>query len=120
MLRNEFNKILEAERWLYKYKSIKAGIKSLKEKYDSYIKSKIPDPIKITEIDKKIKDSQKRIEQIDRALSVLNKVEKEVIIYKCIDGMFYYEFTYKVYKSERQCKRIKKRALEKIAIALGL
>ena len=33
--------------------------------------------------------------------------------------MYYYEFTYKVFKSERQCERIKSIALNKIAIALG-
>lgn len=61
----------------------------------------------------------KEIKQIDRALSSLSNIEKQVIQYKCIQGMYYYEFTYKVFKSERQCKRIKSIVLNKIAIALG-
>ena len=71
-------------------------------------------------LESRIKSMERKVEQMDRALSALNNVEREVITYKCIEGMFYYEFTYKVYKSERQCKRIKKIALAKMAIALGL
>ena len=63
---------------------------------------------------------ERKVEQIDRALAALNNIEREVIEYKCIEGMYYYEFTYKVCMGERQCMRIKKRALKKIAIALGL
>ena len=31
---NEFDRIIETEKWLYNYKSIKAGIESLKEEYE--------------------------------------------------------------------------------------
>ncbi|MFL0196987.1 hypothetical protein ACJDU8_15680 [Clostridium sp. WILCCON 0269] len=123
MNEKEFDRKLEAEKWLYNYKSIKAGIESLKEEYTvlnddgcgiEHIDSKLD------LLNNRIKIMRRKIDQIDRALNSLSKVEREVITYACIDGMYYYEFTYKVYKSERQCKRIKKRALDKIAIALGL
>jgi DNA-directed RNA polymerase specialized sigma24 family protein len=118
---NDFHKIREAEKWLYNYKSIKAGIESLKEEYDNPIDSRTKiNTSREFALESRIKSMERKVEQMDRALAALNNVEREVITYKCIEGMFYYEFTYKVYKSERQCKRIKKIALKKIAIALGL
>lgn len=118
---NDFDKIREAEKWLYNYKSIKAGIESLKEEYDNPIVSRTQvNTSREFALESRIKSMERKVEQMDRALSALNNVEREVITYKCIEGMFYYEFTYKVYKSERQCKRIKKIALAKMAIALGL
>lgn len=136
----EFDRIKEVENWLYNYKSTKAGIESLKEEYEvlndigsgidtsresvgkTYkFNSEVENTaIQLALIDSRIKIMERKIEQIDRALHSLSKVEREVINYKCIEGMYYYEFTYRVYKSERQCKRIKKIALEKIALALGL
>ncbi|RMD04923.1 hypothetical protein D9O40_00815 [Clostridium autoethanogenum] len=121
---SEFDKVAETEKWLINYKSIKAGIESLKEKYEvsNDVGSEMDDSKKATLdlLDSRIRNMQRKIEQIDRALAALNKVEREIVTYKCIDGMYYYEFTYKVYKSERQCKRIKKIALKKMSIALGL
>ncbi len=121
---NEFDRIAETEKWLYNYKSIKAGIESLKEKKEILNNdgSEMDDSKRITLdlLNSRIKSMQRKIEQIDRALAALNKVEREIVTYKCIDGLYYYEFTYKVYKSERQCKRIKKIALKKMSIALGL
>lgn len=117
-IEEQFDKIEEAEKWLYTYKSTKAGIDTLKEEY-KVLSNKSSD-MELALIDSRIETMKRKIDQIDRALDSLSKVEREVINYKCIEGMYYYEFTYKVYKSERQCKRIKKLALEKIAIALGL
>lgn len=117
--KKEFDKIRESENWLLNYKSIKAGIESLKEEYKVLSNEDLGEDTKLVLLDSRIKVMERKIEQIDRALNSLSNVEKEVINYKCIEGMYYYEFTYKVYKSERQCKRIKKLALEKIAIALG-
>jgi hypothetical protein len=121
---SEFDKAMEAERWLFNYKSTKAGIESLKEEQKVLNNdiSEMDDSKKITLdlLNSRIKNMQRKIEQIDRALAALNKVEREIVTYKCIDGLYYYEFTYKVYKSERQCKRIKKIALKKMSIGLGL
>lgn len=136
----EFDRIKEVENWLCNYKSTKAGIESLKEEYEvlndvgsgidtsreavskTYkFNSEVENTaIQLALIDSRIKMMERKIEKIDRALNSLSSIEKEIIKYKCIEGMYYYEFTYKVYKSERQCKRIKKIALEKVAIALGL
>lgn len=137
MNKKKFDKISESEKWLYNYKSTKAGIESLKEEYETLndidfevdvlkrAKWKTNDEgeniaTQLDLIDNRIKTMKRKIEQIDRALSSLSNIEREIIRYKCIEGMRYYEFTYKVHMSERQCMRIKKRALRKINIALGL
>lgn len=119
-LSKEFDRTSEAEKWLDNYKSIKAGIESLKEEYEVSNNVVSGSDTELVLLDSRIKSMERKIEQIDRALTSLSKVEREVINYKCIEGMCYYEFTYLVYKSERQCKRIKKIALEKVAVALGL
>jgi hypothetical protein len=117
--KKEFDRTSEAEKWLYNYKSTKAGIESLKEEYE--VLSNSGPNAELALLESRIKSMERKIKQIDRALNeALSNVERDVIKYACIEGMYYYEFTYKVYKSERQCKRIKKLALEKTAIALGL
>lgn len=118
----EFDRIKEVENWLCNYKSTKAGIESLKEEYEVLSNNSEAEnkDIKLVLVDSRIKMMERKIEKIDRALNSLSSIEKEIIEYKCIEGMYYYEFTYRVYKSERQCKRIKKIALEKVAVALGL
>ncbi|WP_186430896.1 hypothetical protein [Clostridium sp. BSD9I1] len=118
----EFDRIKEVENWLCNYKSTKAGIESLKEEYEVLSNNSETEnkDIKLVLVDSRIKMMERKIEKIDRALNSLSSIEKEIIEYKCIEGMYYYEFTYRVYKSERQCKRIKKIALEKVAVALGL
>lgn len=118
----EFDRIKEVENWLCNYKSTKAGIESLKEEYEALSNNSEAEnkDIKLVLVNSRIKMMERKIEKIDRALNSLSSIEKEIIEYKCIEGMYYYEFTYRVYKSERQCKRIKKIALEKVAVALGL
>jgi len=117
--KKEFDRTSEAEKWLYNYKSTKAGIESLKEEYE--VLSNSGPNAELALLESRIKSMERKIKQIDRALNeALSNVERDVIKYACIEGMYYYEFTYKVYKSERQCKRIKKLALEKTAMALGL
>jgi len=118
--KKEFDKRREAENWLYNYKSIKAGIENLKEEYEVLSNNESGLDTELELLDIRIKTMQRKIEQIDRALNALSNIEREVINYKCIEGMYYYEFTCKVYTGERQCMRIKQRALKKIAIALGL
>jgi DNA-directed RNA polymerase specialized sigma24 family protein len=116
--KKEFDKIREAENWLYNYKSTKTGIENLKENYK--VLNGVGSEIELKLLDDRIKAMERKVEQIDRALNALSNIEREVINYKCIEGMYYYEFTCKVYTGERQCMRIKQRALKKIAIALGL
>lgn len=136
MNKKEFDKINEVESFLYNYKSIKLAIENLKmeldtidetiigsidykeatgktNKFNSNVESSF---MKKELLKSRIKHMENKIEQIDKALAILPDIEKEIINYRYIEGKNYYEFTYKVYKSERQCRRIKDRALEKIVV----
>ncbi|MFL0196414.1 hypothetical protein ACJDU8_12735, partial [Clostridium sp. WILCCON 0269] len=90
MNKKEFDRISEAEKWLRKYKSIKAGIESLKEEYkglgDDGCRIEHTDD-KLNLLNNRIKIMETKVEQADRALNSLSKVEREVITYKCIEGM---------------------------------
>lgn len=77
---NNFDKIREAEKWLYNYKSIKAGIESLKEEYDNPIGSRTKiNTSREFALESRIKSMERKVEQMDRALAALNNVEREVI-----------------------------------------
>lgn len=133
---NGFDRINEVESFLYNYKSIKLAIENLKielyamdetvigaidykestektNKFNSVVENNF---MKKELLKSRIKHMQTKIEQIDKALAILPDIEREIINYKYIEGKNYYEFTYKVYKSERQCRRIKDRALKKIVV----
>lgn len=134
--KKEFDKINEVESFLYNYKSIKLAIENLKmeldsmdetvisaiqykestgktNKFNSDVENKI---MKKELLESRIKHMETKIKQIDKALAILPDIEKEIINFRYIEGQNYYEFTYKVYRSERQCRRIKSKALEKIVV----
>lgn len=137
MSKKEFDKINEVESFLYNYKSIKLAIENLKmelasmeepslsaiqykegsgktNKFNSDVENKV---LRKELLESRIKHMESKTEQIDKALSILPDIEKEIIQYRYIEGKNYYEFTYKIYKSERQCRRIKNKALNKIVIS---
>lgn len=136
MNRKEFDKINEVESFLYNYKSIKLAIENLRmeldttdetvigaidykestgktNKFNSSVENNF---MKKELLESRIEHMETKIKQIDKALAILPDIEREIINYRYIEGKNYYEFTYKVYKSERQCRRIKDRALEKIVV----
>lgn len=130
--------VKEIEKWLTHYKVIKAGIENLKEEYklvedcgrgidtsqESTSKtykfnSEVENTaIKLCLMKKRIKHMENKINKIDKALEALSELEREIIKERYIENKYYYQFTYKLYKSERQCKRIRKKALEKMCIAI--
>lgn len=130
--------IKEIEKWLTHYKVIKAGIENLKEEYKliedcgrgidtsqeatskTYkFNSEVENiAIKLCLMEKRIKHMENKINKINKALEALSDLEREIIEEKYIENKYYYQFTYKLYKSERQCKRIRKEALEKMSIAI--
>lgn len=73
---------------------------------------------KIAAVKRKIAQTQRKVDEMDRALSVLNEAEREVIELKCIQCLPYFKFTYKIDRSERWAKYIKKEAIRKLAVAL--
>lgn len=121
---------------MYNYKSIKLSIENLKaelaemdqtsisaiqykesagktNRFNSDVENKI---LRKELLKSRIEHMENKIKQIDKALSILPDIEREIIQYRYIEGRNYYEFTYKIYKSERQCRRIKNKALNKIVI----
>lgn len=136
--RKQYDEINEVESWLYNYKSIKIGIENLKVEYEenkditigsadpskeTIITNKFNSSVENTIIssellDNRVKYMENKIRKIDKALSSLSKEEYIVINNYYIEGKHIYEFTHEVNTSESTCKRIKKRALNKIRIAL--
>ncbi|KYH35847.1 hypothetical protein CLTEP_02400 [Clostridium tepidiprofundi DSM 19306] len=135
---NEFKKRKQVEEWLRDYKSIKASIKNLKEEYkllqdtssaidvskevvsktnkfNSEVENTI---IKLNELENRIKRMEHLINKIDRALNTLNDTEREIVINRCIENKYYYQFTHLIYVSERTAKRIKQEALRKMVIVM--
>jgi DNA-directed RNA polymerase specialized sigma subunit len=77
--------------------------------------------IAILQIDKlniyeNIKKMKNTINAIDKAMLVLNEIEKSIIIHRCIKNQYYYEFCYKICVSERTAKRLRKQALGKMSL----
>jgi DNA-directed RNA polymerase specialized sigma24 family protein len=126
--------------WLRDYKAYKEGIKNLKilaydiaeegmgieydkdsvsptNKLNSIVENKV---IKLDKlhIEKRIKAMSNVLQAIDKSLDSLNDIEREVIKNRCINGLYYYEFCYKIGSSERTAKRIKKAALKKMSIVI--
>lgn len=79
--------------------------------------------IAIIQIDKlKIYENIKRMENtinaIDKSMIDLTDIEKTIIVNRCINNQYYYEFCYKVCVSERTAKRIRKQALQKMSTVI--
>lgn len=130
--------VKEIEKWLTHYKVIKAGIENLKEEYklvedcgrgidtsqESTSKtykfnSEVENTaIKLCLMKKRIKHMENKINKIDKALEALSELEREIIKERYIENKYYYQFTYKLYKSESHCKKIRKKAIEKMIIAI--
>lgn len=126
--------------WLEYYNAYKASIENFKTLIEDvaeegmgidYSKDKIGPTNKfnsITEnavirldkydIQNKIKSMSNIINSVDKALNSLLDAEREVIINRCMKGMYYYQFCYKIGASERTAKRIKKEALKKMVIVI--
>lgn len=137
---NNYQKEKKVAEWLEEYDIIKARIELLNEYIDdlaeagmgiSYdrdtisptnaFNSKVENVI--IKMDKHdilgdIKRLQNTINAIDKALGSLTEIEKTVIVNRCIERKYYYQFCYKIGASERTAKRIKKEALKKMSIVI--
>lgn len=137
---NQYEKEQQIVEWLQDYEAYKAGVENLKQtiedvaeegmginydkdpsgptnKFNSIVENAT---LKIDQLDieHRIKVMTNIVNKIDKALSGLNDIEKEVITNRCIKGFYYYQFCYKIGASERTAKRIKKEALKKMVIAI--
>lgn len=129
------------EKYLYNYRPLKASIENMEKEIsdlDYYIASSIKlDYIggigykgSITEMaainiqEKKdnirfeIRKLEDRLERIDRSLEALSEIERYIIEDKYFEGREWWKIAYKLRYSERWCKELRRRAVEKIAISL--
>ena len=74
--------------------------------------------IKIEELEKEIEEESSLITKIDRAISNLSPIHKEVIEYKYIDCLSWDQIIDKTRYSERSLKYKRSEAVKSIAIAL--
>ncbi|WP_432406678.1 hypothetical protein [Wukongibacter sp. M2B1] len=58
--------------------------------------------------------------RIDNAISSLSDIEKQIIQMKCLDNKIWRFITFEVGLEERQCRQIKRKALEKISHVINL
>lgn len=134
------DKEMQITEWLKDYNSYKAGILNLENlirdiaeeditvnydknvsgptyKFNSAVENAILKIDKLN-IEHRINVMKKILESIDRAMDSLCETEKEVLIKRCVKGMYYYQFCYDLGISERTAKRVKKEALNKMVIAV--
>lgn len=126
--------------WLREYEAYKAGIENLRNmitdiaeegmgisydrdsaattnKFNSIVENAV---LKIDRlnIEQKIKSMTKILNTLDRALESLTAIKREIIINRCMKGQYYYQFCHKLSISERSARRLKKEALQELAIAI--
>lgn len=137
---NNYQKEQQIVEWLENYNSYKAGIENLKQNiediaeegmgisydnepvsggnaFNSVVENAVIKMDKL-EIQKRIKTMCNIVNNIDKALASLNDMEREVVINRCVKGLYYYQFCYQIGASERTTRRIKKDALRKMSIAI--
>lgn len=137
LAKREYDLLNEIESWLYNYKGIKISIENLKLELESIDVLASSDPCKENcktnkfnsnventvsqkeTLEQKINITENKLCRLDKALGALNVIELKVIEKFYFEGLHYYEFSHEIPCSERSCKRIRKRALNKIIIAMN-
>jgi len=129
------------EKYLYNYIPLKISIENLSKEieeldYNSvatisyeyigsigYRESNVEN--KVIKIEKKrdklkdkILDLENKLERIDRAIEGLNEIERYIIEERYFKGKQWWVIAYKLKYSERWCKELRRRAIEKISIGL--
>ena len=134
----------KAEYLLYNYKMLKISIENLNKEieliknndgvtginYDTIPTSSTNVISSITEntalsntekvdfLEHNIKRIENKVERIERAMQGLTEVERQIVQSKYIEGKQWYIVAYKVSYSERQCRNIRRTAIEKIALGI--
>lgn len=131
------------EKFLYNYNSLKASIENMKQEikemdyreisaidYEKEPTSETYAFHSATEesaiyaadrknlLEKRIKITEGKLERVDRAVSALNDTEREIINLRYIEGRQWWQVAYEVRYSEKWCKELRKRAINKIAVGL--
>jgi ArpU family phage transcriptional regulator len=134
------DKYTKTEEWLYKLDALKERIKNLKMQYEEtelkaqsdgidYSKDKLSNTyafnsstenigIKLAEIQQEIKEQENRVTMLESGLSILNETEKSILTNKYLSNEPWWKIAYNCGYSERQCRRVRSKAIEKLSIAL--
>ncbi|WP_052045133.1 sigma factor-like helix-turn-helix DNA-binding protein [Caloranaerobacter azorensis] len=131
------------EKFLYNYKPLKISIKNMESELEelepigvsainyenektgiTYKINKIVENEAIDLISKKellkdrIEKTKRLVNRIERALETLNDSERKVIEKRYFEAKQWFEIAYEVKYSERWCRDIRKRAIDKLQVSL--
>ena len=56
--------------------------------------------------------------RVNRGFKALNDIERQIVIGRYIDGLNWDDIAYKVYYSERWCRAVRNKAMEKLCLAM--
>lgn len=136
----QFQKEQQVIEWLRQYEAYKCSIQNLNEliediaeegmgidyskeqlspthAFSSIVENKVIKLDKL-KVQSGIKAMNNVVHSVSEALNSLNDVEKAVVINRYVKGLYYYQFCYKIGASERTAKRIRKSAINKMAIVI--
>lgn len=85
-------------------------------KFNSLVENtavRIVDAINILQAKKRALEG--KLKRIDNAMETLDADEREIITRTAIMNEYYFQFIHEIFKSERNCKRIKRVGMTKIA-----
>jgi len=130
----------KTEQWLYKLNALKVYLEKLKQEYQEleelaegtaieYDKDKLCETyqfssntenmaLELYKKQTKIKHTKHRIDTLEKALSILSDTEREIIEQRYFAKEPWFNITYHVQYEERHCRRIRRRAIETLSVAL--
>lgn len=129
------------EKYLYNYRPLKASIENMSKEideidyfvcngfklgYTGYVgyRGSITEVTAINIYERKdktrleIMELKNRLDRIDRGLNVLSEIERYIIDERYFEGREWWKIAYKLRYSERWCKELRRRSVNKIAISL--
>ena len=131
------------EKFLYNYNSLKASIENMKQEIEemeyfgitaldykqepvgktyAFHSTTENEAIKITNkkeiLGTRIKLLENKLERIDRAVEALNEIEQKIIKLRYYEGRQWWQIAYEMKYSEKWCKELRRRAVQKVAIGL--
>lgn len=130
----------QTEKWLYHLDALKTRIQNLKQQYKEkesesegegldYSKDKLCQTYKfnsttenigleLVHIHMMIDSLQKRVDMLERSMTILNDTERKIIELKYFKNEQWFNIAYQMQYSERQCRYIRTNAVMKLKTAL--
>lgn len=140
MTEREKNNYQCTETWLYKLNALKQRIKNLERMYQEeqtraegdgidYSKDKLCQTYKfnsqteniamsLAQIHMTIESLTNRVKMLEDSMLILNDIEQEILKLKYFDNEPWFNIAYKVQYSEQHSRRIRRNAVNKLAVVL--